>query len=388
MIRDPSRAFVGATVFTVAVVGFSRIPLLPDIGRDLSLTVGQIGLLTTAFGVGRLAMDLPAGHITGAFGSVRGLAAAGTLLALSCAVFAASDSFAVAVAASAVTGAASALTNTIGMVAFASVTDISRRGASVAIYSSALMSGQMIGPVLGGAVGGLAGWRVAVALSAVAGLGVALACAIWSALDRGRVAPDPRVAAVADGPYRHEAGARHSGELLALAMAPFAIFFGVAGLSQTLIPLIGDAELGLSASTIGLAIGGGGAMRFASAWLAGVASDRFSRRLVLVPCLATGALAALALAYPGGGSGWVASILLLAIGSSGISVAAAGVADRVPPERLGRELGRFRFLGDLGLIVGPMTAGFAYQASGPTAAALICAVLFGAATLAAAVWVE
>ena len=56
-----SRAVVGAIVFAVAVASFSRIPLLPDIGADLSLGAGEIGLLTTAFGLGRLAMDLPAG---------------------------------------------------------------------------------------------------------------------------------------------------------------------------------------------------------------------------------------------------------------------------------------------------------------------------------------
>ena len=60
------RAVIGAIVFAVAVAAFSRVPLLPDIGADLSLTAGQVGLLTTAFGLGRLIMDLPAGRLADA----------------------------------------------------------------------------------------------------------------------------------------------------------------------------------------------------------------------------------------------------------------------------------------------------------------------------------
>lgn len=94
------------------------------------------------------------------------------------------------------------------------------------------------------------------------------------------------------------------------------------------------------------------------------------------------------LAVSAGGVGWGASILLLALGSSGVSVAAAALADRVRPERLGHELGVFRLLGDLGLVVGPAVAGFAYQESGPRLAAALSAGVFAVAALAAALWVS
>jgi MFS family permease len=84
---------------------------------------------------------------------------------------------------------------------------------------------------------------------------------------------------------------------------------------------------------------------------------------------------------------WSASILLVALGSSGISGAAAAVADRVPAPELGRELGLFRLVGDLGLVVGPIVTGFIYQASGPRLAGLATAAVFAAAAIAAAAWV-
>ena len=169
-------AVVATIIFAVAVAAFARIPLLPDIGGDLSLTAGEIGLLTTAFGLGRLLTDLPAGRLADAVVPTVGLTGAGLLLALSCAVLASAEGFAVALGASALIGCASALTNTTGMYVFATAADAHRRGASMAIYVTALMSGQMVGPALGGAIGSVAGWRPAIAVSAAIGAGVAAVC--------------------------------------------------------------------------------------------------------------------------------------------------------------------------------------------------------------------
>ncbi len=379
-------AVVATIIFAVAVAAFARIPLLPDIGSDLSLTAGEIGLLTTAFGLGRLLTDLPAGRLADAVVPTVGLTGAGLLLALSCAVLASAEAFAVALGASALIGCASALTNTTGMYVFATAADAHRRGASMAIYVTALMSGQMVGPALGGAIGSVAGWRPAIAVSAAIGAGVAAVCGVlwW----RAHAGPRPAVrtahahsdsATTATGPPRRE--------LFALALAPFATFFGMAGLTQTLIPLIGNGELDFSASAIGLAIGAGAALRFVSAWVAGVASDRLSRRVVLVPSLVLMAAGAAVLALASNVVTWGASILLVALGSSGVSVAAAAVADRVPAPELGRELGVFRLVGDLGLVLGPIVTGFIYQASGPRVAGLAAAAVFAAAALAAGVWV-
>jgi DHA1 family multidrug resistance protein-like MFS transporter len=386
-MRTPARAFVGAVVFAAAVAAFSRIPLLPEIGGDLALSAGEIGLLTTAFGLGRLLMDLPAGRLAGAVSPVIGLTWAGAGLAVSCAWLAAADSMFEALVASGLIGCGSALTNTTGMFAFATATGAERRGASMAIYTGALMSGQMAGPALGGAIGSLAGWRPALWVAAGVGAAIAVACLV-ARRPAGRW-PGPATAAAA---AHSGAGAGIVGgeptrrELIVLAGAAFATFFGLAGVIQTLVPLIGDAELGLSPSTIGLAIAIGAAARFVTAWVAGVWSDRFSRKLVLVPSLLLMALGAAVLALSATRGAWVAAIVLIGLGSSAISVAAAALADIVPRHRLGHELGLFRLLGDLGLLIGPAIAGFLYQASGPPLAAGASSAVFLAAAVAAMAW--
>jgi MFS family permease len=385
----PSTALVGAIVFAVAVAAFGRIPLLPDMGRTLDLGAGEIGLLTTAFGLGRLLTDLPAGRLADAVAPTVGLAAAGALLALSCGMLAVAESLAAALAASALIGCASALTNTTGMYVFATTGGAKRRGAHMGLYITALMSGQMLGPVLGGVIGSVAGWRPAIAVSAAIGVAVVVICG--AAIARSRSRPNAMAAlGERDG---DELGAQpHSRaprpELVALALAPFATFFGMAGLTQTLIPLIGDGELDLSVSVIGIAIGVGAVARFASAWTAGVMSDRLSRKVVLVPCLALMTIGAAILVPTPTVFTWCASIALVALGSSGVSVAAAALADRVPAAELGRELGLFRLVGDFGLLAGPLVTAFIYQASGPRFAAVAATGVFVAATLAAVLWVR
>ncbi|MQA75324.1 MAG: MFS transporter, partial [Solirubrobacterales bacterium] len=390
---DVSRVLVGSVVFAVAVAAFARIPLLPAIGDDLSLSTGEIGLLTTAFGLGRLLTDLPAGRLAGAVSPRLALAGAGAGLALACGLLAGAGSFAQALVASGLIGCASALANTTGMYAFATATGAERRGASMAIYTTALMSGQIFGPALGGALGSLAGWRPAMGVAAGIGLVVMLLCLALRQRERRRVV---RATRSAPGPGRDPARVDRGpttppptrSELLALAAAPFATFFAMAGLTQTLVPLIGDGELELGASTIGLAIGAGAAARFASAWITGVGSDRLSRKVVLVPSLLAMALGAGCLALPPGVAGWTAAIGLIALGSSGISVAAAALADRVAPAELGHRLGMFRLVGDVGLVAGPIVAGFLYQAAGPGPAGGACAAVLLAAALAAGLWVR
>jgi len=374
--------------------------LLPDIGATLSLSDGDLGLLTAAFGLGRLLTDLPAGRMASSVAPRRGLAGAGISLAVACTLFATAHSFAQALVASALIGCASALTNTTGMYAFATAAGAERRGANMALFSSALMSGQTVGPAAGGALTALAGWRGA--MGAAAAVGVAVAAASlgrwWTAASRGSPSPVPgadRTPAVKPGggdpPSDREQVANPHGasvppshwELAALAAAPFTVFFVIGGVSQTLVPLIGGRQLGLSASTIGLALALGGAMRFPGAWAAGLSSDRYSRRLVLVPTLFILALGAGVLALDGGTVGWLAAILVLALGSSAISVAAAALADRVPPDQLGHQLGIFRLTGDAGLLAGPILAGFLYEASGVGLAAGVTAAIAVIAALGA-----
>lgn len=382
----PPLALVGVVVLSVTLVGFMRVPLLPDIARDLRLSTGEVSSITASFAIGRLVMDLPAGRIADRLPPGLALSATGVVIALAAALLASAQSLLQALLATSLLGLVSAQTNTTGMKEFATRGPESRRGRTMAGFSNFLMTGQMLGPAIGGALAGLVGWRAAQASGALVGVGVAVACVLAArrAAARWDRARRPEEAARPLGSQNGEAAtAAPAGALsltrtdrLVLAGVPFAVFFAMGGVSQTLVPLIAADDLELGPTVIGLAVGLGGLTRAVGALAAGRLSDTVSRKAALVPGLLVMTAGVLLLVPDPTFVTWASALALIALGSSGIPVAATMIADRVPPGTLGRHLGGYRFLGDLGLLAGPLLAGFAAEHAGRGAAmGLTAAVL-------------
>jgi DHA1 family multidrug resistance protein-like MFS transporter len=365
----------GGVVLSVAVASFMRAPLLPEIGRDLELTAADLAMITTAFALGRLVMDLPAGRLADRLRPGRALAGTGIGVALSAGLLAGAGSFVHALVAVFFLGAASALTNTTGMTVFATSAPPERRGVAMAGFSMALMTGQTLGPAVGGLIAGLAGWRAAQVVAAMIGVGVIVACLVVPAGRARRRAP----------PQRHEAPGLPRRQAFVLAAVPFAVFFTLSALPQTLLPVIGSSELALSTAFIGLALAAGAVARFAGSAVTGTISDRVSRKAALVPSLLAMAVAVVMLAPSPTLGTWLGAIVLLGVASSGIAVAATIIADQVPADTVGRRLGTFRFTGDFGLLAGPAVTGLLYQHSGREAAMLVTAGVLGGCALASAV---
>ncbi len=176
----------GGVVLSIAVASFMRAPLLPEIGRDLGISAGDLALLTTSFALGRLTMDIPAGRLADRLPPGPALAGTGVGVAISAGLLATAQSFGQALASLFFLGLASALTNTTGMTLFATGAPPERRGAAMATFSMALITGQTLGPAVGGVVAGIGGWRAAQAVAAAIGVGVVVVCLVVPA-GRSRV---------------------------------------------------------------------------------------------------------------------------------------------------------------------------------------------------------
>jgi MFS family permease len=380
---------VGGSLLAVSAVGFFRVPLLPAMGAELAMNPTALSLVTTLFAAGRLISDVPAGRLADVLPLSRLLAAASLAAAAGSALMAiAGGAFQVYLGA-ALLGAGSATANTTGMTFFSTATGPSRRGKSMAVYSSALLGGQSLGPAASGLLSSLGSWRIASAAGAATSVVVALALFVSRALaspseDRGAhataiSAPSPR------GPGS-PGGRTRPGERAILNSVSFASFFALGSIPQTLVPFIGADAFGLSVRAIGLALGLGGVFRFAGSLAGGVASDRFSRKPVLVAGLAIMTAGIVLLAPRAGTALWLVAIALFSAGSFAIAVSATVLADRTHAAVLGRRFGTYRLAGDLGLMAGPVTAGFLYTRAGQPAAVLAVAALLGLCTLACAVF--
>lgn len=385
---DPSRlpvgemVAVGAAVFVVTTLAFFRIPLLPSIGRDLSMSTTQLGVLTATYGVGRLVSDVPAGLLADRLPATSVLRLAAGLVAcgsLGIAVAPVAPVALVAFVGMFVIGVGTALTNTSGVAFFSTVAPVSRRGTAVSGFSAAQLGGQALGAAVAGGIAAAATWRVTEGIAAGIGVGLVVVLGVVGARRPSRILGGHGHKRAEDGPA--PAGLP-TAVRAALMFVPFVMFFTLASMLQTLVPIIGDQELRLSAAAIGLATGLGGVARFLGAMVSGQIADRVSRKAALVPGLVLHAVGVALLAVDGGVASWLTAIVVLCVASMGTSIAIAILADVAVPGTLGRDLGRFRFAGDLGFISGPILTAWLYDSFGTTAAvvpvsvaAAVCAVV-------------
>lgn len=375
-LREPS--LVSTAVLTLTAVAFFRVALLPEFGRELSMSTFQLGVVTTVFALGRLTADLPGGHFADKVRARRLMALAGGGVALGSVIIGLSGVALVVYAASFLLGISSSTTNATGMTFFSKATGASHRGTSMAVFSAALLGGQAVGPAAAGLIASVGGWRTAMFVGA-AGAAIVVLVLLLARPTRPSSVPQPPSASSTQG---DQPGPPRS-SLVVLQSVSFAVFLTLGSVSQTMVPIIGADELGLGTAAIGLALGLGGLARFVGTLVGGRMSDRVSRKSALVPGLLVQAAGVAVLALDPTVTLWVTAIVVMSLASFAVPVAATIVGDITHPARVGRQLGRFRFVGDLGLIAGPLVVTGLFDRVGRVAAfSFVASLLVLAALLA------
>ncbi|MEX2652103.1 MAG: MFS transporter [Acidimicrobiia bacterium] len=350
---------MSTAVLTLTAIAFFRVALLPEMGRDLSMSTFQLGAVTTVFAVGRLLADLPGGHFADRLRATSLIALSATGVALGSLLLGLSVATLTVYSAAFVLGVSSATTNATGMTFFSNVAGAGRRGTSMAVFSAALLGGQAVGPAVAGLISAAGGWRLAMLVGAVG----AAAMALILLMARPRQ-PAPYSLGPAGGSDSHDRKSPRLGSLVVLQSVSFAVFFTLGAVPQTLVPLIGADDLGLTTAAIGLALGLGGFARFVGAIVGGRLSDRVSRRAALVPGLLVQAVGVSLLALEPSVVAWLSAIVVMSLASFAVSVAATILGDITEPSRIGTQLGRFRFVGDTGMIAGPLVVSSLFEGWG------------------------
>lgn len=246
----------------------------------------------------------------------------------------------------------------------------------MSIFSGALLAGQSLGPTAGGLLAATWDWRVAlVAGGVVSGL-VVVPFLCW---------PGPRPQPTSHDPGAPAAASPGKGVLLTLYLLPAVQFSIGAAAVQTILPIAGGDELGLSAAVIGLALGLGGIARFVGAVAAGWVADRRGRKWALIPGLAIQFGGLLVMAFGSGVLAWWAAILGLTLGSVAVNIGSTMLADLHEGAGMGHRLGAFRFTGDLAFMVTPVLAGALYEVDGRALSTLPMLLLTGGVIVASMV---
>jgi MFS family permease len=242
------------------------------------------------------------------------------------------------------------------------------RGRAMSSLGGVNRIGMFIGPLLGAALVSLLGLSGAFYIHALAGVAGWLAILLPTRLAETRARPDPVDA-------RFGQVLRGHAHTFATAGTAVLVLSSLRASRQLLLPLWGD-HLGLDGATIGVIFGLSAAMDMTLFYPAGAAMDRWGRKAVALPCLATLSIGLIILPLADGAWGLVAVGLLLGFGNGiGSGVIMTLGSDLAPPVGNARFLGMWRFIGDLGTAGGPLliaaVGGLATLAAGSVTVGLI-----------------
>lgn len=311
----------------------------------------QIGLMITVFAAGRLAADIPAGHIAHRTG-LRPLLGVGLLLCSVGALMAAlAPGYLIALIGRAMQGIGSGLFMTATMIFVAQRSDARSRGKVMSLYQGAVLVGGAFGPSVGGLAASLFGLSGPFYVAAVIGLAsgalpLFLFNERYNPPDEEHLGPSGALPLLFIVPFA------------CVLLANFAFFLTRTAGQWQLIPLLATVEFSIDPGSLGLAMSLSAVANLLSLPTAAWLVDRVSRPALIGVSLLTTALALVAIAIATTPLTLYAGMIAigLAVGIGGPAIGAYAV-DVTPRGQHGPAMGMLRFAGDFGYLVGPLAIG-------------------------------
>ena len=362
-------------------------PVLPLFQREFDVSAAVVGLTLSLFALARLVLNVPLGVLCDRRGRRLLLVWGPIVTAAGMVGTGLAQEIGHLLAARAVAGVGSAMYMVASLTYLADISSDENRARFIATNQGALLLGVSVGPAVGGILAELYGFRLPFFVVGLAALAAA-AYAYWRLPETGASAspavtpgPDQETAPAAvlpefgrdepqTPPGTGAAGRRPwlamlvSGSFLTVAFVTTMIFFTRAGGRQTIVPLLGDARLGLSTGFLGVVFTAMSLIGLVLIGPAAVAADRLGRRAVIVP---SGIATVIGLALFAGANSvalFLVGALVLAVASAMAGPApAAYVADIAPVRARGLAMSLYRSAGDVGFVVGPPLLGVIADAS-------------------------
>jgi MFS family permease len=360
-------------------------PVLGDVQAEFAISVVQVALANSIFGLARLFLDVPIGLITDR-ADPRWLRFSGTaVLAAGSAVCALATTFPMLLSGRLLNGVGAAIIQVTNLVWISRLSSNERRGRDLGLYQAILLAGASISPVAGGVLADMFGWRssfwFATAAALLGFLPMVIGNQDW--LGRVKLVGEKVARRVAERKDAKVSNARTA--MVVANVITFVMFFSVGGFQNTVVPLFGSNVIKLDSGTIGMALGLSTIIRFGMSLVGGELSDRYGRRAVLIPGLLVIGVGTLLFNFADSLATYCLALTVLSLGRFGNNVPATVLADHGSASRWGLIMGINRSVGDLGLIMGPITMGLILEWQGYPAAAIFSAGMAWTSVL-AVIW--
>jgi MFS family permease len=324
------------------------IPVIAITATDLGASVALAGVIVAVRGIGTMVFDVPAGALVGRLGERRAMVVGTAILAASLLGCIASPNPFVFAVCLFVMGCGWALF-LLGRLSYVSdVMPPDMRGRALSTLGGVQRIGNFVGPFVGAAAIwaiGLDGAYLTHVVLAVA------ACIVLIAV------PDPHETTATEHAHAPVASVLRDNRRAFLTIGAGAAILGVLRVCrQALVPLWG-LQIGLDAAQISLLFGISSAIDMTFFYPVGVASDRFGRRAVALPCLTLLSIGFLAMPLTSSFAGLALVGALMGVGNGlGSGIVMTLGADLAPPNGRAAFLGAWRLVSDVGQAGGPLIA--------------------------------
>ena len=387
---------------TVVMMGHGIIaPVLPLFAKTFGVGAALAGLSISIFGLARLVTNLPAGFLSDRFGRRALLVGGPIVVTISSVLSGLAPTFWMLIVFRFVAGVGSAMYMTGAMVLIADITSPGNRGRVMSIYQGSILVGVSLGPAVGGGVAEIAGVRAPFyVVGGLAGLATiwsfirmpAMAVRVTLAGDEPHAEPDAdREPTPEDkefdpgrGTLRLVRSLMARPEFALVCLLNMSVFLTRTGGRLTLLPLVGEEEVGLSFGSLGAIFTMMTVLNLIVLIPVGTMLDRFGRKAVILPSALMMGVALSMFAASSEVWMFLAASVVLGIGSGVLGPAPAAYAADVAPEKArGLAMGMFRTFGDIGFVIGPLgmggladLAGFSFALIFDGVIVVIFAVLF------------
>lgn len=349
-------------------LGFGAIvPVVPLYARAFGVSLTAIGLTIAGYGLARLLSSLPAGQISDRLGRRHALAIGGVITVVGNILCAVATTYEPFLAARFVAGFGAGFILTASQIMLADISTPERRGRIMAVYSGVFSFAVGLGPLPGGLLAdrfGLAApfWSYALA-------GAIAATLAWFRVPETRLLRSETGILPAGRASSSQTAVRPSflaqvrlmtvqPGFLPVTLVGFAIFFSRTGGLFNVIPVLGQERLSLTPDQIGLGLASISVVAIVLAYPAGALTDRFGRKLVIVPAvILTGISFLLFLLAPSFSWFMIACFAWAIAGGVGGAAPTAYAADIAPPGMNAAAMSTFRMLGETGYVIGPILLG-------------------------------
>lgn len=357
--REIAALFIAT--FSIALSITMLAPVIPEIKSEFGLTYTTASLVLSSFAVSRLLLSLPAGMLYEKFERKKLLMGSIAVLSFGSFLAGTSKDFITFLAAQMIMGAGFSVCFMTVLVSLSAASKKENRGRMLGMNSFARSLGAIIAPTFAGAVAVAFGWR-SVFLSFTL-ISLVSLFALYFMVGKKKVAETREIQEKEPKNYRQT--------LYGLFAIMFITNLVFAGFRGNAIPLYAGDVLKLNAGDIGFMLSLSAIVFLLCAPLSAYLSDRHGRKVFIVTAMLALVLSVFGFLVAGTYTRLLVVMAVFGYGSIVFVSSTAMLGDITHQRQASRNYSMLRFISDLGMVAGPLAAGFVLDHYGFRAASWV-----------------